>query len=170
VIRVSPDETESDETDGEKPSVPEKAEPEPDDPRPVIRGQGDRIIKTGASNETPRQRYEGALGLVRAGDYDRAIAELESFTKTFPRDPYADNALYWMGECHYAKGDYNKALERFSDVVRFHPHGNKVPDALLKKGMVLKRLGKAADAEREFALLTRRFPSTDAARRVPQGN
>ena len=44
------------------------------------------------------------------------------------------------------------------------PLGNKVPDALLKVGTSLERLGDTDGARRRFREVSRRFPDTEAAR------
>ena len=89
--------------------------------------------------------------------------------KRYPDHPYADNALYWRGECYYAEGKYEQAANQFRELTRRYPAGNKVPDALLKLGMTQVELGREREARASFALLSQNYPSASAARRIPQG-
>ena len=50
-----------------------------------------------------------------------------------PDHSLADNAMYWLGECHYSSGQYAKAVTVFKKLVKAYPKAEKVPDALLKR-------------------------------------
>ncbi len=38
------------------------------------------------------------------------MSGFESFLIAYPNSPIAENAQYWLGEAHYAKGEYDKGL------------------------------------------------------------
>lgn len=144
-----------------------------DGPRPVIRGVGGRFetstTGSGAVSEAERAEYRAALGLVRAKDYEGAAAALARFASAHPKSPLAESALYFGAECRYALGDYEAATRSFRDVVQRFPKGKKAPDALLKLGMSLAKLGRADDARASFARLSQTYPDAAAARRIPEG-
>jgi tol-pal system protein YbgF len=114
--------------------------------------------------------YEEAFRLYRAGSYDLAVAGFRDFLKLYPSSDYADNALFWLGECYFKQGDHASAAVAFEDVARKYPDGNKVPDALYRQGIALLEIGQASGepakfrgAAREiFAKLVERYP--DSAR------
>lgn len=114
-----------------------------------------------------KRAYDAALALVNARQYDRALDALAAFLVRWPDHPYADNAMFWRGECYFAKGDCVRASEQLEGTVTRYPAGNKVPDALLKLGMCSQKLGNAAKAKTWFNRLTVQFPRSEAARRVP---
>lgn len=167
---------------------PEGSEPveaeEDDEPRPVLRGSGDRMrIDEGPrrhkkKSEAPKSRdrsksdaaqaYESALSLVRGGQYGPAGVALSRFLERYPQHPYADNALYWRGECHYARGAYSQASSDFREVLSRYPHGNKVPDALLKLGYVHMKRGALQQARATFSELSHNFPKSEATRMIPR--
>ncbi len=93
----------------------------------------------GASSEI--RDYEDAFRLYRAGNYRRAIDQFETFLQTHASSDYADNALFWLGECHFKLGDHERAVLVFEDVVKRYPDGNKVPDALYRQGRALLEIG-----------------------------
>jgi tol-pal system protein YbgF len=120
-----------------------------------------------ALDPNAKRDYEAALSLVNARQYDAALDALAAFLVKYPDHPYADNALFWRGECYYAKGDYLHAAEQFEGVFTRFPAGNKAPDALLKLGMSHQKLGNPAKAKECFDRLAHAYPQSEAARHIP---
>jgi tol-pal system protein YbgF len=152
-----------------------EAADEKDSDRPLIQATGHRGTVTqngggsaGAKDPGPTRTYESALALVKSKQYDRAIEGLAAFLVNYPDSPLAENALYWRGECSYAKGDFEKAAEQFEGLTSRFPNGTKAPDAMLKLGMCQARLGATDQAQQTFAQLKNRFPKSEAVRRVPR--
>jgi tol-pal system protein YbgF len=114
-----------------------------------------------------KRAYDAALSLVNARQYDKALDALAAFLLKWPDHPYADNAMYWRGECYFARAEYLRASEQFEGVVTRFPAGNKVPDALLKLGICHQKLGNPTNAKAWFDRLSQQFPRSDAARRIP---
>ena len=85
--------------------------------------------------------YEDAFRLYRSEDFPAAIDRFRAFLQTYPSSGYADNALFWLGECHFKLGDHEQAVLAFDDVVKRYPDGNKVPDALYRQGIALLEIG-----------------------------
>lgn len=171
----------------------ESVDTEDPTPRPSIRilgsarpnGRGpwrgdDRVEQTGpadgsdgadgrpsALDPAAKPAYDAALALVNARKYDSALDALAAFLVKWPDHPYADNAMYWRGECYLARGDHAHAAEQFEGVLTRFPAGNKAPDALLKLGMTAQRMGDPARAKELFARLVRDYPQSPAAHHVP---
>jgi tol-pal system protein YbgF len=114
-----------------------------------------------------KRSYDAALSLVSARKYAQALDALAAFLLKWPDHPYADNAMYWRGECYFAGGDYSRAAEQFEGVLARFPAGNKVSDSLLKLGMCRQKLGDPNGAKEMFARLTQLYPRSEAARRIP---
>jgi len=114
-----------------------------------------------------KRAYDAALSLVTARQYDKALDSLAAFLVKWPDHPYADNAMYWRGECYFAQGDYVHASEQFEGVLSRFPAGNKVPDSLLKLGICRQKLGDPNGAREVFVRLTQQYPKSEAARRIP---
>jgi tol-pal system protein YbgF len=134
-------------------------------------GSGNRTtVPSGTSSAldpAAKPAYEAAIALVSARQYDRALDALAAFLVKWPDHPYADNAMYWRGECYFAKGDYLRAAEQFEGVVTRFPAGNKAPDALLKLGISQQKLGNPLKAKEYFDRLAQTYPQSAAARRIP---
>jgi tol-pal system protein YbgF len=168
---------------GESSATP-SAEAEPTDadsadPRPVVQANGSpaSLAKRGRSgsrgdgvnvSQEAKRDYDAALALARSKQYDRALEALTAFLVRYPDHTYAENAMYWRGECFFAKGDYGKAAEQFEGLTARFPFGNKTPDALLKLGLSQQRLGSQEQAQKTFAELKDRYPKSDAVRQLPR--
>jgi tol-pal system protein YbgF len=112
----------------------------------------------------PLKLYRQALDSLRGGHPEVARAGFRRFLDANPQHEYADNALYWIGECDYAAGNLSAAERSFRTVVERYPRGNKVPDAMLKLGFTLQSLGDEGAARAVLESLTRAFPAHEAAR------
>ena len=121
---------------------------------------------TSTSASTPaadNALYQSALGQLRAGHHEEAVAGLRAFVAAHPQHDLADNAQYWLGECFYDRKDFSTALREFRRVVEAFPTGNKVPDALLKLGLSYLAIGSARPGREALTDLVRRFPQHPTA-------
>ncbi len=109
-------------------------------------------------------QYRIALDHLRSQRLAEAASAFAAFLDANPGHAYADNARYWRGEALYAMRRYPEAIREFERVVREHPRGNKVPDALLKIGLCHRRMGDAARARAYFRRVRSEHPDSVAAR------
>ncbi len=107
--------------------------------------------------------YDDGYTLFHQKQYSDAEARFAAFLARSPQSDLADNAQFWIGECHYARGDYPAALEAFTEVVDRFPKGNKVPDAMLKAAKTLEATGDIDAARTTYREVETRFPGTAAA-------
>ena len=108
--------------------------------------------------------YRQALQILRAGNPKAALAGFRRFLDGHPRHDYADNAQYWIGECYYDLHDYRAAEPEFRKVIERYPHGNKVPDAMLKLGFTLLAQQQEAAGREVLESLAHAYPKHEAAR------
>lgn len=108
--------------------------------------------------------YRAALTHLSAQRFEQALAGLDAFLRDYPRHSYADNALYWRGEIHYARRDYRRAIAELSALVERYPNGNKVPEALLRIGLCYEHMGDRVRARQVLERLRRQYPDSVAAR------
>jgi tol-pal system protein YbgF len=109
------------------------------------------------------QMYRCGLSLVYARQYDEAIQGLSMFLRFYPRSSLADNAVYWIGECYYARKHYQTALSYFHRVLAEYPRGNKVADAKLKTALAHISLRNYAEGCRWLNEVIYRHPRSEAA-------
>jgi len=108
----------------------------------------EQVLTGGVDREV--QDYEAAFRLYRAGDYQSAVARFQAFVQAHPDSDYADNALFWMGECHQKLGDFVLAAVTFERVHKEFPAGNKVPDALYRQAVALVEIGRQKGERVEY--------------------
>jgi tol-pal system protein YbgF len=115
-------------------------------------------------NVDPKQLYDAAYLDLTKGKYDLAVTGFVNYLKYFPETELADNAQYWLGECHYAKKNYTKAAIEFHKVLENYSSGDKVPSALYKLGLSLLELKSAGQANKYFQELIEKYPNTEEAK------
>lgn len=152
-------------------SSSKRAQPPVTDEKLATSDQGAKEAKpsekstpTRKSGQKPLDLYKTALADYRSGNYADALEGFRAFLNSGPNSNYLDNALYWVGECHYGLGDYEQATSYFQRVLREQPDGNKVPDAMLKMSLAYERLGKPGETRALLEKLTNRYPTTNAGR------
>jgi len=107
--------------------------------------------------------YREAYEAYQQGRLDEAMAAFRDFLRRHPKHPYADNAQYWIGECHYDRKEWAQARQEFLRVVTEHPDGNKVPDAMVKVGLCDQRLEQWDEARRMYDAVMLTYPESPAA-------
>ncbi len=126
----------------------------------------------GAGASTPETRpaggenevYDAAYRDYSRGNYQLAVAGFQDFLKSYPQSDRADNAQYWLGECYFALGDLDRAVQELLKVRDMYPEGNKVCAATLKVGYAFLRKADNPTARRYFESVVRECPGTDEAR------
>ena len=115
-----------------------------------------------------KRDYDNALALARGKQHDKALQAFTAFLVRYPDHPYAENAMYWRGECFYSTGAFARAVEQFEGLIARFPYGNKTADALLKLGLSQEKVGAKEQALKAFAELKDRYPKSEAARQIPR--
>jgi tol-pal system protein YbgF len=112
--------------------------------------------------------YQAAFDLLKAGQYDRAIAGFQAFLSTYPSSALADNAQYWLGEAYYVNKQFPESLTSFQRVVEKYPGSRKLPDALLKIGYCDYELKDYSAARSALEQVPAKFPDSASARLAQQ--
>jgi tol-pal system protein YbgF len=109
--------------------------------------------------------YRSARAEWREGRWEICIDRFGSFLQTYPASGYADDAAFWLADCHFKRGDYKTAVVRFDDVVVRYPEGDRSADALYRQGEALLRLGPGYSkaASRAFERVMKEYPSSPRA-------
>lgn len=124
---------------------------------------GSAVSYTGSlgtvSGEEYKMRYEEGRAAFENRQYRDAIQIFESLLASNSMHPLADNAQYWIGECHYALRQYDAAIMDFEKVLTF-PNSNKRADAQFKLGLCYLRKGQREKALEEFNRLREEYPNS----------
>jgi tol-pal system protein YbgF len=82
-------------------------------------------------------------GALAQKDYAGAEVAFRQLIESYPKDPLAADAQYWIGESFYRRGQYKAAADAFLKGYKKYKSGDKAPETLLKLGMSLAALGPA---------------------------
>ncbi len=118
---------------------------------------------TKVPEQTPTEIYRRAFAAYTTGKHALAQQLFETFATSFPDNDYVANARFWQGEASLAQGLYPEAQKAFAAVIRFDPHGSKVPFARLKLGLILLHQGDKDGARALLEEVQRDYPGTEAA-------
>jgi len=107
--------------------------------------------------------YDNAYKDLSRGNYALALLGFGEYLRRAPASDLADNAQYWVGECHYAQREFNDAIREVLKVPEQWSRGDKVPAALLKVGYSYLQLGDRAAARRYLNQVVEEFPDSEEA-------
>ncbi len=119
--------------------------------------------QSGAIDIDPGELYDLALRDYQRGDYDVAVRQFAQYIEYYPDSELADEAQYYLGDCHYAQQRYTQALEAYETLLTAYPEGNKVPAALLKIAFVKVSTKEPAVARTYLDRVIRDFPDSEEA-------
>jgi len=108
--------------------------------------------------------YQKAFDTLKEGKYPEAIKAFKSFIASYPTGEYADNAHYWLAEAYYVSRDLNASRDMFRKMIKDFPQSSKVPDALLKIGLIEYDAGQKANAKELLTEVVKRYPDSSAAK------
>lgn len=130
---------------------------------PLARRAAVRVALTGASDGDAMRLYQRALASYRAGQPAQAAPAFRDFVRRYGQHAYADNALYWLGECLYDQRQHAEAQRVFRRVIEQYPGGNKAPDALLKLAFSYLAQGDQRQARVALTQVTQMYPQSEVA-------
>jgi len=109
-------------------------------------------------NLTPQEIYNMAYADYLKGNFALAIDGFKIYLDNFSQSPFADNALYWIGECYFSQKEYEEAISQYNQLILSFPLGDKVPAAYLHKGISLMELDRNEEALSVFKLMVSKYP------------
>lgn len=165
VIKLGPDESAHDERDRITVDRDVLKKPVPVATKSVQ--EPARASTSEATSKDMEAEYQAALQKLRGDNKPaEALALFKEFRAKNPRSNLADNATYWSGECLFAEGSHQKAIDEFELLVRDYPRSSKRADAMFRIGEAHVALANSAKARASFQLTIDNYPKTDAAIRA----
>lgn len=107
--------------------------------------------------------YVQSFDRLKNGSYDEAIAGFSAQVQQWPEGRFAVNALYWTGEAHAAKRDFEGARAAFQSLLERFPASDKTPDALFKLGVAEWELKNRDGARAAWEKVVANHPQSNAA-------
>jgi tol-pal system protein YbgF len=125
--------------------------------------QTEKSEPKGDVRQTEAALYEKTLEYYWDGRYDEAIAGFKKFLTLYPSSDLADNAYFWIGECHRASEDYEEAILAYQKVINDYPKGNKVPSAMLHQALAFEKIDDKTTAQLVYKKLVKEYPQSKEA-------
>jgi len=122
-------------------------------------------VSGNAETATPSQKaeYNKALQLAINGRNAEAKAAFDQFLVSNPDSPLTPNALYWVGEGAFARGEYQTAIADFEKVAKGWPGHHKAADSLYKMAMAQEKAGDVAAARAALERYLKDYPNAELA-------
>ncbi|MEQ1869911.1 MAG: tetratricopeptide repeat protein [Vicinamibacterales bacterium] len=126
---------------------------------------GDPVVGggTAAVGASPQKLLDGAMADYYGGNYDLAIAGLDSYIKAYPQSPQADYAQYHVGRSFMQQGKYDRAIEAYEAVAKNYPKSGFIAEAYAAAGVSYKTLRQNDKAREAFEFVIKNYPDSTAA-------
>jgi tol-pal system protein YbgF len=107
--------------------------------------------------------YRDAYETFHKGDLEGSRRKFEAFLKQYPNTELSDNAQFWIGETHYLRKDYEKAIIEYEKAIVRYPEGDKIPAAIFKQALSFLELNDKTNARSLFKRVIEKYPRSDQA-------
>jgi tol-pal system protein YbgF len=143
----------------------EAASAEAEAGEPLAATEGEPADAEGPASEE-LALYREAYDAWRTNDYATCVDRFGRFLQSFASSKYADDAAFWLADCHYRQGDLKTAILRFDEVATGHPESDKAPEALFRQGEALLQMGPqySKAAQKAFQRVVDNYPDSKRAR------
>ena len=81
------------------------------------------------------------------GSYKKAIDKLDSYIRRFPDD---DASYFFRGQAKYSTGQYDEALDDFSNALILYPGGDEHYRTTAWRGLTYRAIGQYQEALQDF--------------------
>ncbi|MGY0194844.1 tol-pal system protein YbgF [Leptothrix sp. BB-4] len=110
-----------------------------------------------------KKAYDDAIGVLRKGDFARAVDALQAFQRRFAGSSYGGHVQYWLGNALYGKGDVKEAMATFRALVTTTPDHPRAAEALLAVANCQVELKDPKAARKTLEELVKTYPQSEAA-------
>jgi tol-pal system protein YbgF len=116
------------------------------------------------STPSENQVYETTLSAYKQGQYHQALDGFKSFIEKYPKSELADNAQFWIGECHMGLEQYEQAILAYQEVIKKYPKGNKVPNAMLRQAFAFYEINDKISSRLLLKKIIKKYPGSSEAK------
>ena len=117
---------------------------------------------------SPQRMFNTALADFTSGQWSLCIQGFDMYLRSFARTDAADDAQWYIGECHYNDGKFPQAVDAYNRVIANFPRGDRVPDAYYKRGVTYTNMKQPDQARESFETVIKLFPDSEMARLAKQ--
>jgi len=115
---------------------------------------------------SPADDYDVATAALRDGQYEVAEQRFRSYLDQHPKDRLTPEATFFLGETYLRRARPREAAEQYLKITVDFPRAARAPEALVKLGLSLEKLGAKEQACAAFGEVNRKYPAASSAVRV----
>jgi len=119
-------------------------------------------VKDLKSNEL--ELYDTSMAFFKDGKYEDAMGGFRALLENYPQSDRADNAQFWIGECHMALKQYEQAILAYQEVIKKYPKGNKVPSAMLRQAIAFLEIKDETSTRLLLKRIINQYPDSSEAK------
>ncbi len=136
---------------------------------PDVSNSVDVGAQTADAQMNEQDLYRTALNqLLEQSQYEESVRLFQSYIDRFPQGRYLTNAYYWQGEALILVTRFNEARDVFMKLTSNYPEDPKTPGAMLKLGVVYRRMGNEALAQQTWREIATKYPENTTEIREAQ--
>ena len=114
----------------------------------------------------PANDYDLGSAAFRDGRYEAAEEHLRSYIDQHPKDRLTPEATFMLGETYFRRARARDAAEQYLKITVDFPRAVRAPEALVKLGLALEKLGAKEQACAAFGEVGRKYPAASSAVRA----
>jgi len=115
---------------------------------------------------SPADDYDVATAALKDGQLDVAEQRFRSYLDQHPKDRLTPEATFFLGETYLRRARPREAAEQYLKITVDFPRATRAPEALVKLGLSLEKLGAKEQACAAFGEVGRKYPAAPSAVRV----
>lgn len=120
----------------------------------------------GGLQPTPREDFDRAAGALRAGQFEAAETGFRAFLQKYPKNALVASATFNLGESYFRRQRAREAAEQFLKVTTDYSKWTRAPEALVRLGLSLEKLGVKEQACAAYGEVGRKYPNANASVRA----
>lgn len=115
----------------------------------------------------PNALYQLGLALVETDSRTEALATFQTVEADYAASPFAEQAALRSADVMRAGGQWEAALNKYTQIGQTYTHGPAAALSLHQRGMVLYQLRRFSDAQKAFETVALDYPESE---HVPQAS
>ena len=125
-----------------------------------VEGTSPANVPSGPPPNVSHQRvYDQSYADYTGGQYDLAITGFESYIRSYPTSPLADDAQLNIGNSYYGLGRYKEASAALQKLITDYAQADTLSTAYYKLGQAYERLNQPDLARKAYDSVLQRFPN-----------
>jgi outer membrane protein assembly factor BamD (BamD/ComL family) len=122
----------------------------------TVLGLNGSVLSSADEGPSADRQFEFSESLFREADYYRAITEYKRFIHYYPADRRIEIAFYRIAESYFKAGRWRESIDAIKVFIEKFPGSDRVPEALLMKGLSEKNLKRYDEALQSFEEIQKR--------------